>query len=68
MTLSTGGKICGVLGVLGCGWFWLFWFVGPHIKEHPLIQLSTALGADMISIPLLVLRAACGRSGSMAWP
>jgi hypothetical protein len=48
-------RSCGLIGILGCSWFWVFWFVGPHLPEYALIQLTPAMTADIISIPLLLI-------------
>lgn len=48
-------KVCGVVGVVGCSWFWVFWFVGPHIRTSVFMQLAPALAADIVSIPFLLI-------------
>jgi len=55
MNVSVAGKVCGILGILCCVWFWLFWFLGPHMHANPVMQLGPALGGDMIAIPLLAI-------------
>lgn len=55
MTPTETGRICGVLGILACLWFWVCWFTAPHMASFLLAKPGPALVFELAAIPLSLL-------------